>query len=608
MPMPSQSVYAARSIAMGDANHISSSQAVDFAPGTTIAMLLVCTANSITHQTNPWTTTSGSFASGAGWATDVETNGQLNLVLFGPSGGTVIGSIGAGAPLGALPVSKGQVICFAVSWSADAKTISCSINGRAIATATNAGGWQHTAPANINHTIGYAWAATGFGLDWANVIACMRLSRAVSGAELQQISAASANDNPFDLPLSNDAACTFHWNAQAHFTAGAGTSVSGGSSPVTFTVTGTPPVTDESFTLYDLRTVNFSDSAPNVAKTAGSFTWAYRTSFARYQFETDDSTIGVILASSNFSNAAGAGTPTAAGIGVTVNGGSYTAVVADRDPILATGGASIGFSGGAVSLGAAGTIRTVEITEGGQGSPPPTSVANNLGTFVVKVRIRSGRVFRPKRITPKSELLVPLTDSLGQGATAPDLVLSGAFQKARATGNYDVVNIGAGYRSIADWYSDDSTFGSLCSSIRAATPGRVPTKIYVQLSRNDFGLNRWGPTRAAGLAAYRLARKNLLLKLRAEFPLARLYVQSLGFCNDAVGTGGNGFAQTQADWLAADNGAYDDAVAAGLTNSVRTNATQSYYGAAALDPSDGIHLTAAGQATWWAAIETDLAA
>jgi hypothetical protein len=547
-------------------------------------MLVVVTSTPVA-QTNPWVCSSGTFVNGTGWAIDIETNGQINLVTLSTTGGQVVGSIGVGGSLGAMPLTLNQIVCFAMSWSADGLTVKCSINGKAVATATTGVAFKHNAPALATHVLG-ASRLPGNPFDWGRVVAAMRLGRVVSEAELQQISAAPNNDNPYTLPLSNDASCTFSWNAQSNFTAGAPTSISGGTSPVTFTVVGEPTVTDESFTIYDLTSVNFTDSAANQARSSGGRTWAYRSPFARYQFLTDAPQLGVIIASSNFANATSGGLPSAAGIGITVNNGSYRSITADRDTSSAVSGVPAGFTGSVVSIGAAGTLRTIEVTEGGQSNPAAPNMTNVLGTFVTKVRVPAGRSFIPKAITKKGRRMPVLVDSIGVGANAVDLVANCAFQGIRNDGVIEVVYVGAGFRSLYDWYSDDPTYGSLCNEIRSVESN--PTEIYIQVGRNDLGLNRW-----ASLVTYQNAYRDMLLALRAEFPLAILWVQCIGLCTDAIYTAGNGFGQTGAQYLAAQEAAFN---AAGVSNATLLNSDQAFYGASELS-ADGIHLTTIGQNT-----------
>lgn len=192
-----------------------------------------------------------------------------------------------------------------------------------------------------------------------------------------------------------------------------------------------------------------------------------QSTFARFVFTTDAASItleGITSIYNNYSSWAQ--------LGVRVDG-------VDQSPLEFTTNSTATFN---VSLGVAGTTRTVEIISGLQSNPSGTV----LGTFINKITYPVNASFSVQSPTVGNRILV-YGDSIAVGGNATNPESQSYASLLRNTYNHRVMLEGWGYRSL---YDDVNTV-NLRSAFVSRISGYNPAVVWLAIGTNDYGLNKW---------------------------------------------------------------------------------------------------------------------
>lgn len=225
--------------------------------------------------------------------------------------------------------------------------------------------------------------------------------------------------------------------------------------------------------------------------------------------------------------------------------------------------------------------KTVTLRSGWQ-SKPSTVI---IGTWVTSVYANAAMT----RTTPTlSGGLTIYGDSIAAGSesTTPTRDSWAMKTRASAVGVYPVTNESYGYRSL--W--DDANTSGLRAALVAAIAVNTPTKIWLAIGTNDYGLNKWSA------ASFETKYAALLVDLNAALPAATIYAQTPIVRGNEVA---NGSGSTLSDYRTAISNA---ASGKGYVTLVDGTLLMTSGGLVV----DGVHPSTAGHATIAAAIKTIL--
>lgn len=260
----------------------------DLGPSTTMVALIYVASIAGAGDQEIWNNVDN--ADSGGWELNIH-NGNVVQVIY----------LGAGA---GLANTTHQVLTVGyhviVFWQDGAGTCHYCLDGAT--PETNAAPTYHAAPGGAIQHIGLGTDGGSFPWSSGGVVRLVRLSRApVSDAEAQSWGT-MGQDNALALPssLTADPSVTFDWYAPRDWDGVSGTSTSGGSSPVTFTVTGAPVKTAITEQANVVKNANFQNTTSlDTVRTIGGLSRA--ACFATYQFTTSDTIIGLEMISTEFS-------------------------------------------------------------------------------------------------------------------------------------------------------------------------------------------------------------------------------------------------------------------------------------------------------------------
>ena len=154
--------------------------------------------------------------------------------------------------------------------------------------------------------------------------------------------------------------------------------------------------------------------------------------------------------------------------------------------------------------------KTVAVVNGLQSKPAATVI----GTFLVAVRSLSGVTLTTQ--TPVNRLLI-YGDSITVGANSTSPQVDSWAMKVRAANLPNSTMLDAwGYRSL--W--DDAVDATARTAFAARWAALSPSKIWLAIGTNDYGLNKWSA------ASFGAAYADLLDKLHAAIPSATIYCQT----------------------------------------------------------------------------------
>lgn len=246
-------------------------------------------------------------------------------------------------------------------------------------------------------------------------------------------------------------------------------------------------------------------------------------------------------------------------------------VIVNGTPASALAFSAAGKQQFSVSLGTAGTSRTVIIREGLQSKPSSSVLSTRLLSFALKDETTYA-IASP----PTSNLLTIYGNSITVGANATFPQTQGWTNIVRDTG-YHAICEAWGYRAL---YHDANT-GILRAALVALLIQGSPNRIWIAHGGNDYGLSLWTA------AAFGTAYEALLTDLHTALPNAKIYAQTP---LDRTTETANGVGSTMADYRSA-------IVSAAAGKSY----VQVVDGTDILEPddfADGIHPTTAGQAEY----------
>src|SRR5690606_23878028 len=135
-----------------------------------------------------------------------------------------------------------------------------------------------------------------------------------------------------------------------------------------------------------------------------------------------------------------------------------------------------------VSLGSAGTSKTVEVISGLESKPGGTVI----GSFVDSVTYPDAYTFSVSTPTVGDRLLV-YGDSISVGGNATNPESQGYIPLLRNTYSRRVMLEGWGYRSL---HEDTNTSG-LRSAFVSRMASYTPNTVWMAIGTNDYGLNKW---------------------------------------------------------------------------------------------------------------------
>lgn len=253
--------------------------------------------------------------------------------------------------------------------------------------------------------------------------------------------------------------------------------------------------------------------------------------------------------------------------------GVYVDGVWHDDVQLLPNGSSYGY----VTL-SAGT-KTVRIVNGIQSKPSALS-----GAWFVRVRANAALTETPKTATNR---LLIYGDSISVGSFGSPVTQNAWATLVRAAAEPDSVAVeGWGFRSLYD----DAANGTLRAAFVSVMAAYAPSKIWLAIGTNDYGLNRWAA------AAFGTAYAAFLDDLHAALPSATIYCQTpiLRTTETANGSGSTlGDYRTQIGTAQSTRSAY-----ATLVDGTAFMTTASL--------TDGVHPSTAGHALYATAVTTAL--
>lgn len=222
-----------------------------------------------------------------------------------------------------------------------------------------------------------------------------------------------------------------------------------------------------------------------------------QSNFAHFIFTTNATSVTIGGTTSIYTSY-----PQFSHLGVRVNG-------VNQSPLVFTTNGSQSFT---VSLGAAGTTRTVEIISGAQSKPSGTVI----GSFIDSVTYANTASFSVTTPTTQTNRILVYGDSIAAGGNATNPEIETYTPLLRNTYGFSVMNEAWGYRAL---YDDTNTSG-LRSTFISRIAGYAPATIWLAIGTNDYGLSKQNATN------FGTAYAATLDDLHTALPSARIICQT----------------------------------------------------------------------------------
>lgn len=487
-------------------------QQIDFKPGRTIWLAFQSTGTVASTTETILACRQGTFASGKGfWLTRAGTASGSSASRF-----YILAPGNSAAELGAANQAPSfGITLIAIVWRVSGNVVTSVMNGGPAINSVSA-----IPGVAVDATCTCYMGGPESGLGSIALTSGRVLALAVWSAEATTLEMQSGTfpgtGTRMNLPASvtGSASCTFDFVAARDFVPGAATCVTRGSSPVTFSVNGTPALATVAERRYAAAGSLYADSKrAESAVTAGGYAFTVRDTYARIGVTTDARHIGVECLSTMQSTFA----PQSA-VGL-YNGGTYvsqTTITQDSIPQMFDIQAP------------AGSAKALRVWEGEQNE---TNGTTRVGTFVQAIRVplylsdgvtaANGSLLP---VTPPQKRLILIGDSIFTGfyATTPHQGSLPALvrQDYPTSGTGGVTAFCAGTESAHNLASDTAAANATAALIAASCDGTVSNTIWIQLGTNDYGFL----ARASASFAVEYAR--LVDAIHAAVPAAILYLQS----------------------------------------------------------------------------------
>ena len=240
-----------------------------------------------------------------------------------------------------------------------------------------------------------------------------------------------------------------------------------------------------------VNTSAFEDTGADIDKT----TYLQTSTFAHVDYQTTATSVTVDSYNTSYDVY-----PKFTEIGVYVNGVYNQRIVP----------ASLGASSSIITLPSGG--KTVSFVNGLQSRPNPT--LNPIGTFVTRLsaNARMTRVMH----TPKNRLVV-YGDSIAVGGNAAIAVAEAWPLLVRAAHTPNSLALEAwGHRSLHEDCADSTARAAFIAKLTTYNPSRI----WLAIGTNDFGLNKWSA------ASFGVAYAALLDDLHTALPATTIFVQT----------------------------------------------------------------------------------
>ncbi len=224
-------------------------------------------------------------------------------------------------------------------------------------------------------------------------------------------------------------------------------------------------------TTFDMtNVVNYYDYLYSTSKSG----YLETNNFSRGVFTTNASSMSIVGFTNIYSLFSGY-----ADIGVRVNGADYQA-------LNFTGSGSQTFT---VNL--PGGTKTVEVVSGAQTSNNnPATIFGSWPTSITFIGELSPTVLAPPTQTKR---IVFYGDSImtGDDSTNPSLQAWSLLVRSAWSGTGSTMALSYGFRSLFDDCTDVSTCQTLANLLTGKFSGITNKYVYLQVSTNDYGLNKW---------------------------------------------------------------------------------------------------------------------
>ena len=439
---------------------LTSTDLIDFAPGK--SMVLIIDAGSASSFGTVIGCGNGAYLTARkGWAIQHVGTGFWAVV----GGGLNTGEIGYLSQQ-----NRFGIMMIALTWRASDNRVRWSEGGLPVIDTGFAGTPGAALDGTCQSVIGAPFTGDGgAAAHTGGLLGCAIIDRELSDVDLRAATA-FGEDSRLRLfsTITSDPDASFIWEASADWDGVSGTSVSRGSSPVTWTVTGAVSRADVSETRIEVTGANVSDSKYAVDRTD----YIERGVFATLRATSDITRIGV----EHYIKGTGINT---GGCAAWADGVYKGAAVAGTVSQVANNPACVD-----VSLGA-GAGKDIEIVAGAQ-----IILTDVEGAYLKAVRYRAGEgTFSPLR-TPPSRRVVFLLDSIGEGYGTTTPMQDSQILKLRAAAT-------AGTRISAFGYANASLHilgqasGTVATTI-AMCDGTASNDVVIQWGKNDQGQTQAG--------------------------------------------------------------------------------------------------------------------
>jgi lysophospholipase L1-like esterase len=459
-----------------DANFLSATgTGPSFAAGTTLLLSWYQVA-APTHDEYLWSMVD-STAGGHGWFFGVSSTGT-KLMYIGAQG---CANINPPLTFDANVVGRAHTILI----DNDGTNRHHCTNAGAVFTQA-LGGTYIPPTGTTKHLIGHLDASVLAGVPASSMrlLHCAEFNQIFSN-DVKQYLAGTTRRGDGRLDPAYKALARFYWDGSL-FTPGAGTSVSLGSSPVTFTVNGTLSRQTENIgwtKAFDdsASSVGYFDNVTDVVQTdANGASYRRRTEFAYRKLVTDAPALSIEIVSRMFTY------PTYDSIEVLVDGVHQGTVLAQANDVAHNVDIKLLGDGGS---------HTVTLIEGTQSNPSMSAtVVDNTAIRSVSVpAVSSVTLLTPPTSVQKT--LVIYGDSIAGGGNGSNPQRTAWSMLVRAdfptTGTGHVVFEAWGGRSLhEDWFNGGGSVAAEAARLAALCDGTVENTVVDFMETNDYGLNR----------------------------------------------------------------------------------------------------------------------
>lgn len=473
---------------------------LNFAPGSTLWIIL--------QGTDAYGSTTENLLS----STDVGTKGW-KLMRAGNNSGTLKGTLAfltsAGFQRLTTPVTPPNgigILRIGLRWRSSDNNLSYSINGGpftsigVLAPGTAQDGTCKVRIGVKNGTDGSIHLTSGA------VLAFALWNREATSTEARNYTYTNANRLQLGTEITGDAATVVEWNAKRDWDGTASTTTTLGSSPITFSVTGTP-------TLRALDEIRIPVTSGmmwdgKMALSGARAGYKIHNTYNRIKVQTDARYIGLEYYSTQYLGNIGYSV-----FGAWVNGSYQTSVGAQMAE------KNIHYD---IPL-AVGSSKIVELLEGPGQLGTVNSQSEILGTFFQAIRLPLNTNSTLKTSTAPTNRLVTLGDSILTGfyATTPiQAALTPLLRADSATTGFDVTSHSWGSNSLYYMAKDAPTLAASVASIVAELNATGRNVVWLELGTNDYGFNYWNA------ATFGTAYAAFVDAIHAAAPNAQIYCQT----------------------------------------------------------------------------------